>query len=200
MHQQPHRSRVEPVDPEVAVSLGAVSQAMAVVPYEAAGQRRSLDPSQQRRQAQRAAVHLREKSLVDQPLVGRSLVDPSLVDQSVVDQLAMDPILAVDLASGPTLPVEVLVDLPTAVLLDRTHHHNPHHQEFAMLVRLARIRHILHNYVEPREWALCERKRVTGCQAGRSITRRVTHVNHLELVLVWLFPSFAPWGIEMTVH
>jgi hypothetical protein len=176
------------------VSLGAVSQAMAVVPYEAAGQRRSLDPSQQRRQAQRAAVHLREKSLV-----GRSLVDPSLVDQSVVDQLAANPILAVDLASGPTLPAEALVDLPTAVLLDRTHHHNLHHQEFAMLVRLARIRHILHNYVEPREWALCERKTATGCQAGRSITRRVTHVNHLELVLVWLFPSFAPWGIEMTV-
>ena len=185
MHQQPHRSRVEPVDPEVAVSLGAVSQVMAVVPYEAAGQRRSLDPNQQRRQAQRAAVHLREKSLVD---------------QSVVDQLAADPILAVDLASGPTLPAEALVDLPTAVLLDRTHHHNLHHQEFAMLVRLARIRHILHNYVEPRKWALCERKRATGCQAGRSIRRRVTHVNHLELVLVWLFPSFAPWGIEMTVN
>jgi hypothetical protein len=31
-----------------------------------------------------------------------------------------------------------------------------------MLLRLARIRHILHNYVEPREWALCEQKRAAG--------------------------------------
>jgi hypothetical protein len=39
-----------------------------------------------------------------------------------------------------------------------------------MLLRLARILHILHNYVEPREWAL----------------------NHLQLVLVpSLSPSFA---------
>ena len=79
-----------------------------------------------------------------------------LGEKSLVDQLAVDPILAVDFASGPTLRSEALVDLPIVVLLDRTHYHNPHHQEFAMLLRLARIRHILHNYLEPREWALCE--------------------------------------------
>jgi hypothetical protein len=139
------------------VSFGAVPQAMAVVPDRL--QRRGLDPSQQRRQVQMAGVHLREKSLVDQSLGDQSLGDQSLgdqssVDQSGADQLAADHILAVDLAPGSRLPSEALVDLPTVVLLDRTHHHNPHHLEFAMFLRLARILHILHNYVEPQEWAL----------------------------------------------
>ena len=126
------------------MSLGAVSQGMAAVLDRL--RRRGLDPSQQRRPAQMAGVHLREKSWVGQPLV----------DQSSVDELAADPNLAVgvDLALGSTLPSEALVDLPTVVLLDRTHHHNRHHLQFAMFLRLARIHHILHNYVEPREWAL----------------------------------------------
>lgn len=105
-----------------------------MVPNEVVGLRRrgleARDPKQHRRQAQRGGVHLREKSLVE-------------------------PILAVDLAQRPTLPSEDLVDLPT-VLLERTHHYSPHHRDthsrqLAMLLRLARIRHIL----DPREWGLC---------------------------------------------
>ena len=111
----------------------AVPQAVAAAPYGVAGQRRRRrDPKQQRRQAQES-VHLREKS----PVV---------------------PILAVDLGR-PTLPSEDLVDLSTAGLLERTHHHSPHHRathsrHLDMLLRLARIGHIHHKDLDPREWAL----------------------------------------------
>lgn len=137
-HQQAHHS---PVEGEVAVSvggLGVVPQADAVVLNEVVGLRRrgleARDPRQHRQQAQKGGVHLREK-------------------------LSVEPI-AVDLAQCPILPSEDLVDLPTD-LLERTHHYNPHHRDthshqLAMLLRLARTRHIFHNYLDPREWALCQ--------------------------------------------
>ena len=168
-YQQPHRS---PVENGVAVSLGAVPQAMAVAPYEVAGERRRRlgVARQQRRKVQAfgAHLHLREKPLAE--------ADPEA-----------DPILAVDTAQGPRLPSEHLVDLPTGHLeLEGTYRHSLRHQathshQFAMLLRLARIGHILHSHLYPREWALYVSKEEMDGQAEKrgSITQRATHLNHL---------------------
>jgi hypothetical protein len=132
---------------------------MAVAPYEVAGERRrrleDCDPRWQRRKVQGFGVHLhlREKSLAE-----------ALTEA--------DHMLAVDTAPRPTLPSEHLVDLPTGQL-EGTHHHSLHHlhhkhsHQFAMLLHLARIGHILQSHLYPREWAL------DGRSSGEK--RRINH-------------------------
>lgn len=145
----------------MAVSLGAVPQAIDVVPYEVVGLRRGLDPKQHMRQVQRGEVGVRLGVGVG---VGAGV--------HLREQSSVEPILAVDPVPYPTLASEDLVDLPTG-LLERTpgHHYSPHHpthsRHLGMLHRLARICHILHNYLDPREWALCQWTRETGGQAGK---------------------------------
>lgn len=176
----------------MAVSLGAVLQAMAVAPCEVARERRrrleDYDPRRQKRKVQGFGVHLwevdlREKSLEDPILV----VDTVPVDVVLLDTVLLDTV-PVGTAPCPMLPTEHPVDLPTGHL-ERTHHHSPHHHshQFAMHLHPARIGHILHSYLDPRGWALYVSMDDRDGQAersGGSITRHATYLNclpHLPL-------------------
>ena len=166
-----------PVENAVAVSLGAVPQAMAVAPYAVAGVRRrrlgDCDPRQQRRKVQGFGVdlHLWEKPLAEVvPILAVDTAAPCPTVPSLSTWLTW--LTSPTLATWPTLRVPMHHSL---------HHQATHSHLFDMLLHLARIGHILHIHLYPREWALYVSTDDMDGQAERregSITR-ATHLNHL---------------------